>query len=70
MLQMTFNCKPQVLEDLKHDMHVDERVMRFVAIKKRALKSLISYKARDPAQKNGAQAKLRETLAATGYASF
>lgn len=48
MLQMTFNAKPQVIEELRHDMRVDERVMRWIAIKGRALKPLKSYKARDP----------------------
>jgi ribosomal protein S6 len=48
MLQMSFNVKPQVIEQRRHDMRVDERVMRYIAIKGRALKSLKSYKARDP----------------------
>lgn len=52
MLQMSFNVKPQALEQLTHDMHVDERVMRFIAIKGRALKPLKSYKARDPRNPN------------------
>ena len=57
MVQMSFNVKPQVIDQLRHDMRVDERVMRYIAIKGRALKSLKSYKARDPRNPLNLQAK-------------
>jgi ribosomal protein S6 len=48
MLQMSFNAKPAVMDDLKHDMRTDERVLRWIAVKDRALKPLKAYPARDP----------------------
>jgi len=47
-VQMSFNCAPTVLEELKHDMRTDERVLRWIAVKDRALKPLKNYPARDP----------------------
>ena len=47
-VQMSFNCAPTVLENLKHDMRTDERVLRWIAVKDRALKPLKNYPARDP----------------------
>ena len=47
-VQMSFNCAPTVLENLKHDMRTDERVLRWIAVKDRALKPLKNFPARDP----------------------
>ena len=47
-MQMSFNCAPTVLENLKHDMRTDERVLRWIAVKDRALKPLKNFPARDP----------------------
>ena len=48
MMQMSFNVKPTLIEELKHDMRTDERVLRWIAVKDRALRPLKEFPARDP----------------------
>ena len=48
MMQMSFNVKPTLIEELKHDMRTDERVLRWIAVKDRALRPLTEFPARDP----------------------
>ena len=48
MMQMSFNVKPTLIEELKHDMRTDERVLRWIAVKDRALRPLKAFPARDP----------------------
>lgn len=57
MVQLTFNAKPQIIKEMNHDMATDERVMRWMAVKGKALKPLKSYKARDPRNPLNFQAK-------------
>ena len=38
MMQMSFNVNPTLIEELKHDMRTDERVLRWIAVKDRALR--------------------------------
>ena len=47
-VQISFNVTPSVLDELKHDMRTDERVLRWIAVKEKALKPLKNYPARDP----------------------
>ena len=47
-VQISFNVTPSVLDELKHDMRTDERVLRWIAVKEQALKPLKNYPARDP----------------------
>ena len=52
MVQISFNSAPTLIEDMKHDMRTDERVLRWIAVKKKALRPLSDYKARDPRNPN------------------
>ena len=52
MVQISFNSAPTLIEDMKHDMRTDERVLRWIAVKKKALRPLSDYKARDPRNLN------------------
>ena len=47
-VQISFNVTPSVLDELKHDMRTDERVLRWIAVKEKTLKPLKNYPARDP----------------------
>ena len=60
-VQMSFNCAPRVLEELKHDMRTDERVLRWIAVKDRALKPLKNYPARDPRNPLNAAAMTKDS---------
>ena len=45
---MSFNVKPQLIDNLQHTLRTDERVLRWIAVKGKALKPLKNYPARDP----------------------
>lgn len=65
MVQISFNSAPTLMEDMKHDMRTDERILRWIAVKQRALRPLKDYKARDPRNVNlpAAKAKTNDSAA-------
>ena len=34
---MSFNTTPTLIDDVKHDMRTDERILRWIAVKQKAL---------------------------------
>jgi len=48
MVQMTFNAKPSVVAAHDFILSTDERVMRWIHVKGKALKNIKSFKAVDP----------------------
>lgn len=51
-MKMTFNAPPRVIAEAQHALRVDERVLRWLFTKKRALKRLNDFKAIDPRNPN------------------
>jgi len=51
-VKMTFNAPPSLVEEAAHALRVDERVLRWMFTKKRAIKRLNDFKARDPRNPN------------------
>lgn len=49
---MSFNTTPTLIDDVKHDMRTDERILRWIAVKQKALRPLKEYKAKDPRNLN------------------
>ena len=51
-MQMSFNTTPTLIDDVKHDMRTDERILRWIADKQKAPRPLKEYKAKDPRNLN------------------
>jgi len=54
-VKMTFNAPPSVVADAERALRLDERVLRWIFTKQRALKRLNDFKARDPRNPNTIQ---------------
>ena len=51
-MQTSFNTTPTLIDDVKHDMRTNERILRWIAVKQKALRPLKEYKAKDPRNLN------------------
>jgi len=54
-VKMGFNAPPSLIADVEHTLRIDERVLRWMFTKKRALKRLNDFKASDPRNPNSMQ---------------
>ena len=54
-MKMSFNAPPTLVAEAEHALRIDERVLRWVITKKRALRRLNDYKAHDPRNPNAMQ---------------
>jgi len=52
---MGFNAPPSLIAEAEHTLRIDERVLRWMFTKKRALKRLNDFKASDPRNPNSMQ---------------
>jgi len=52
---MGFNAPPSLIAEAEHALRIDERVLRWMFTKKRALKRLNDFKACDPRNPNSMQ---------------
>lgn len=54
-VKMSFNAPPSIVAEAERALRIDERVLRWMFTKQRALKRLNDFKARDPRNPNTIQ---------------
>ena len=54
-VKMSFNAPPTLVAEAERTLRIDERVLRWVITKKRAMRRLNDYKAHDPMNPNAMQ---------------
>ena len=67
MWQLTFACNPEVLAEIDHSLRVDERILRWVVLKRQAFPALPnSYRIARAAESVAAPLESQQQQAAAG----